>query len=58
MKLEFSRQFFEKYSYIKFHENPSRGRRVVACGQMDGQTGMTKPIVAFCSFANAPKKAG
>jgi hypothetical protein len=24
-KLEFSRQIFEKYSNIKFHENPSRG---------------------------------
>jgi len=38
MKLEFSRQFFEKYSNIKFHENPSSGSRVVSCGQMDGQT--------------------
>jgi hypothetical protein len=25
MKLEFSRQIFEKYSNMKFHENPSSG---------------------------------
>jgi hypothetical protein len=28
MKLEFSRQIFEKYSNIKFHENPSMESRV------------------------------
>ena len=33
MKLEFSRQMFEKCSDIKFHENPSRGSRVVPSGQ-------------------------
>jgi hypothetical protein len=32
MKLEFSRQIFEKYSSIKFHENPSSGSR-----RTDGQ---------------------
>ena len=32
MKLEFSRDF-QKYSYTKFHENPSSGSRVVPCGQ-------------------------
>jgi len=31
MKLEFSRQIFEKYSIIKFHENPSSESRVVPC---------------------------
>ena len=35
MKLEFSRQIFEKYSNIKFHENPYSGNRVVPCGQTD-----------------------
>jgi len=35
MKLEFSEQNFEKYSNIKFHDNPSSGNRVVACGQTD-----------------------
>jgi len=39
MKLEFSRQIFEKYSDVKFHEKPSRVSRVVACnGRMDRQT--------------------
>ena len=36
MKLEFSLQIFEKYSNIKFHENPFRGSRGVACGQKEG----------------------
>jgi hypothetical protein len=36
MKLEFSRQIFEKSTNIKFHENPSCGSRVVACGRTDG----------------------
>jgi len=35
MKLELSRQIFEKYSNIIFHDNQSRGSRVVPCGQMD-----------------------
>jgi hypothetical protein len=55
MKLEFSRQLFEKknYSVIKFFENPSSESRVV-----DGRTDMTKLIVAFRNFANAsPKNA-
>jgi len=38
MKTEFSQQFFDKYSYIKFHENPSSGGRDVPCGQTDGRT--------------------
>jgi hypothetical protein len=59
MKLEFSRQFFEKYADIEFRENPSSWGRVVPCGQTDGRavgrTDMTKPIVAFRNFANALK---
>jgi len=35
MELEFYRQIFEKYSIIKFNENPSSGIRVVPCGQTD-----------------------
>ena len=50
-KLEFFPQIFEKYSNIKFYENPSSGSRVVPCGQTD----MTKPIVAFRNFVNAPE---
>jgi hypothetical protein len=52
MELEFSQQIFEKYSNIKFHENLSSGNRHVQCS---GQTDMTKLIVAFHNFANAPK---
>jgi len=52
IKLEFFRQIFEKYSNIKFHENPSSGCRVVPA---DGRTNMTKIIVALCNFASAPE---
>jgi hypothetical protein len=50
MKRKFSRPIFEKSSNIKFHQNPSIGSRVVPCGQTD----MTKLIVVFRNFANAP----
>jgi hypothetical protein len=39
IKLEFSRQFFEKYSNIKFHENPYSGSRVI---HADGRTDMAE----------------
>ena len=48
------RQIFEKYLYIKFHEKLSRGSRVFQSGRTDRQTYMTRPIVAFRSFVNAP----
>jgi hypothetical protein len=51
MKVEFSQQILEKYSDIKFQENPSSGNQLVPCGQTD----MTKLIIAFRNFANAPK---
>jgi len=35
MKLEFSRNIFEKYSNTKFHENLSSGSRVVLCGRTE-----------------------
>jgi len=54
MKLEFSRQIFEKYSNIKFHKNPNSVRRVVPCGQTDGRTDMTK-LIAFRNFTKALK---
>ena len=41
MKLEFSRQIFEIYSNIKFHDNPSSGSEVNS---------------RFRNFANASKK--
>jgi len=38
MKFEFSPLIFQKYSNIKFHENPSSGSRVVPCDKTDGRT--------------------
>jgi hypothetical protein len=35
VKLEFSHQISEKYSNIKFRENPSSGSQVVPCGETD-----------------------
>jgi len=55
IKLELSRQIFENYSNIKFHENSSTVSRVVPCGRIDGRTDM-KLIVYFPTFAKAPKK--
>jgi len=52
MTLEFSRRFFEKYSNIKFHGNPSSGIRFVPCGLTD----MTKLIAVLRNFANASLK--
>jgi hypothetical protein len=48
--LLFPLQFFEKYSKTKFHENLSRGCRVVSCGQTDGQTDMTMLIFVCRNF--------
>ena len=54
MKLEFTRQSFEKFSNTKFNENLSSGNQVVPCGKKDGQTDrrtdMTKLIVVFRKF--------
>jgi len=38
MKLEFSRQIFEKSANIKFYRNLSSGRWIVPCGQTDRRT--------------------
>jgi hypothetical protein len=52
MKLEFSRQIFEKYTNIKFHEIcPMETELFLA----DRRTDMMKVIVAFRNFANASK---
>jgi hypothetical protein len=39
MKLEISRQIFEKYSNVRFHVNPFIESRVISCGRTDGQRG-------------------
>jgi hypothetical protein len=52
MKLEFYGQILDKYSNIKFHENPSGGNSVV---HANGRTDMTKLKVAFRNFTNGPK---
>jgi hypothetical protein len=52
MKLEFSEQIFEKASNVKFNQYLFSGSRVVPCERTD----MTKLIVDFRNFANAPKK--
>jgi hypothetical protein len=50
--LELFQQIFEKFSNVKFHEGASIGSRVDPCGLTD----ITKFIVAFRSFWNAPKR--
>ena len=55
MKLELSRQIFEKVLNTKFYQNPSSGGRVVSCGQKDRRTDISKLIVVFRNFVNAPK---
>jgi len=67
IKLGFSRRFFEKFLHIRFHENPSRGRRV-SCRLLDGQTKRRtdgqkgrqterhdETNIRFRNFAKAPK---
>jgi len=46
---------FSKHTQTKFHENSSSESRVFPCGQTDGQTDITKLIVTFRNFVNAPK---
>jgi hypothetical protein len=51
MKLEHSLQIFEKYSNIKFNENPSIGSRVVPCGRTDRPDEATIRFSQFCERA-------
>ena len=56
MNLEiFSIEICEKHSNAAFHGHPSIVSRVVLYGLPDGQTDMTKLIVAPRNFANASK---
>jgi hypothetical protein len=47
IKLEFSRQSFEKILNIKFHQNPSSGRRIVPCWQTDRHEANSR-LPKFC----------
>ena len=51
MKLEFSRQIFDKYSSIEFHENPSIGSGVVSCGRTDRHDEAVSHFPRFCERA-------
>ena len=58
MQLEFSRQFFFKYSNIEFMKIRLVGAELFhgetrTDGRTDGRTDMTKRIAAFHNFANA-----
>jgi hypothetical protein len=55
IKLAFSRQIFEKYAIPWKSVHLETSCFVRTHGQTDGQTDMTKLIVAFRDFANAPK---
>jgi len=56
MKLAISRQIFEKYSNIRFHDKAFSGSRAVPCGRTDRRTDMTNLLVTFRNSANALKK--
>jgi len=45
------------HTHIQFHENTLNGSRIVPRGGTDRRTDMTKLILAFRNFANAPKMA-
>jgi hypothetical protein len=55
MKFGFCREILEKSSNIKLPENPPSESRVVPWVPTDGRTDITKVIVAFRNFANAPE---
>jgi len=57
VQLEFFQQLFEKYSSIKFDENPSSASRVVPCGRTDRQMDERDETVTFRYFAQAPPKS-
>jgi hypothetical protein len=60
MKLDFSRQILEKFSNKKFYEIPSNGGEIFYVDRhkyrkTDTRRDMTKLMVTFSNFANAPK---
>jgi len=56
MNLEFSYHIFEKYSNIRFCDNPSSGRKDVPCGRIDGQTDMARLVDALCNLRTPLKQ--
>jgi len=48
--LNFLDTFFEKYSSIKFNQNPSSGRRIVPCRRTDGHEASSR-FSQFCERA-------
>jgi len=56
MGLQFSRKIFEKHQIPNFTKiHPVGAQFLHASGWTDGQTDMTKLMVAFRNFANEPK---
>jgi len=51
MKLESSRQIFEKYWNIKFHENPLIVSQAVPYGRTDRHDEATNLFLEFCEGA-------
>jgi len=52
MKLEFSREIFQKSSNTKYYENPSSGSSVVPCGQNDRRDETNSRFSQFCEHAS------
>jgi hypothetical protein len=51
MKIEFSKQIFEKYTNLKFNENPSNGGRVVPSGRTDRHDKNNDRFTEYCECA-------
>jgi len=48
LKINFRDNFLKKCLNVKFHENPSGGSRVVACGRKDGHDEDNSPLSQLC----------
>jgi len=56
MKLELLDRFSKNTKMWNFIKIRTGGAEFFSCGRTDRQADMTKLIVAFCSFTNAPQK--